>query len=57
MTETMQATVVGAATREIKAHPELFTRFDYDQCFGTVLNRFIVQVVRGMPITVYGSGH
>jgi UDP-sulfoquinovose synthase len=32
------------------------TRFDYDQCFGTVLNRFIVQSLIGHPLTVYGTG-
>lgn len=32
------------------------TRFDYDECFGTVVNRFCVQAVVGMPLTVYGKG-
>lgn len=32
------------------------TRFDYDECFGTVINRFCVQAVAGMPLTVYGKG-
>ena len=32
------------------------TRFDYDECFGTIVNRFCVQAVLGMPLTVYGSG-
>jgi len=32
------------------------TRFDYDECFGTVVNRFCVQAVAGMPLTVYGKG-
>jgi len=32
------------------------TRFDYDQCFGTVLNRFITQALAGHPLTVYGKG-
>ena len=32
------------------------TRFDYDQCFGTVLNRFITQALSNHPLTVYGSG-
>ena len=34
----------------------LITRFDYDEIFGTVLNRFCVQAVIGHPLTVYGSG-
>ena len=32
------------------------TRFDYDECFGTVINRFCVQAVAGMPLTIYGAG-
>ena len=34
----------------------LCTRFDYDETFGTVLNRFCVQAVIGRPLTVYGEG-
>lgn len=30
--------------------------FHYDHIFGTALNRFIVQAVAGIPLTVYGSG-
>jgi len=32
------------------------TRFDYDECFGTVINRFCVQAVAGVPLTIYGEG-
>ncbi len=32
------------------------TRFDYDETFGTVVNRFVVQAVMGIPLTVYGEG-
>ncbi len=32
------------------------TRFDYDEHFGTVVNRFITQAVLGMPLTIYGRG-
>jgi nucleoside-diphosphate-sugar epimerase len=32
------------------------TRFDYDQYFGTVVNRFITQKVAGIPLTIYGTG-
>jgi UDP-sulfoquinovose synthase len=31
-------------------------RFDYDELYGTVINRFIVQSLLGMPLTVYGLG-
>jgi len=32
------------------------TRFDYDECFGTVINRFCVQALIGTPLTIYGKG-
>lgn len=32
------------------------TRFDYDQYFGTVVNRMCVQSIAGIPLTVYGTG-
>lgn len=35
---------------------ELRTRLDVDECFGTVLHRFIAQAILGEPLTVYGSG-
>ena len=38
------------------SHPVLATRFDYDGVFGTVLNRFCVQAVMGVPLSVYGAG-
>jgi UDP-sulfoquinovose synthase len=36
--------------------PRLATRLDFDQCFGTVINRFCCQVVIGHPITPFGTG-
>lgn len=32
------------------------TRFDYDEYFGTVINRFVAQAVAGIPLTIYGEG-
>lgn len=32
------------------------TRFDYDEEFGTVVNRFVAQALAGYPLTVYGTG-
>jgi len=32
------------------------TRLDYDSYFGTAVNRFVVQSIAGIPLTVYGSG-
>ena len=34
----------------------LINRFDYDEVFGTVLNRFCAQAAIGYPLTVYGQG-
>jgi UDP-sulfoquinovose synthase len=34
----------------------LINRFDYDEVFGTVLNRFCAQAAIGVPLTVYGKG-
>ena len=31
------------------------TRFDYDEYFGTVVNRFLVQSIIGIPLTIYGK--
>ena len=36
--------------------PRLVNRFDYDDIFGTALNRFCVQAACGIPLTVHGSG-
>lgn len=33
------------------------TRFDIDDCFGTIINRFVAQAVVGMPLTIYGEGN
>lgn len=57
VTDVMQSTVFGAQTVETSRHASLHTRFDYDECFGTVLNRFVVQALIGEPLTVYGTGH
>jgi UDP-sulfoquinovose synthase len=55
-TDLHQGIVYGQSTPETDLHPELATRFDYDEVFGTVLNRFVVQAVAGHPLTVYGAG-
>ena len=34
----------------------LRTIFNYDEIFGTIVNRFLVQAVVGYPLTVYGKG-
>lgn len=55
-TDLNQGVVYGIETEETKRDPRLATRFDYDESFGTALNRFCVQAVIGMPLTVYGRG-
>jgi UDP-sulfoquinovose synthase len=56
-TDLNQGVVYGIETAESARDERLITRFDYDELFGTVLNRFCVQAVIGHPLTVYGSGH
>jgi UDP-sulfoquinovose synthase len=48
--------VYGTVTDETSLHPGLINRFDYDEVFGTVLNRFCIQAALGHPLTVYGAG-
>ena len=55
-TDLNQGVVYGVDTDESVRDERLITRFDYDQYFGTVLNRFCVQAVIGHPLTVYGEG-
>jgi len=55
-TDLNQGVVYGIETDETALDERLCTRFDYDEVFGTVLNRFCVQAVIGHPLTVYGKG-
>jgi UDP-sulfoquinovose synthase len=55
-TDLNQGIVYGVDTYETAINPDLATRFDYDQIYGTALNRFCVQAAVGHPLTVYGSG-
>jgi UDP-sulfoquinovose synthase len=55
-TDLNQGVVYGAHTPETEVHRELRTRFDYDDIWGTVLNRFCSQAAVGHPLTVYGEG-
>lgn len=55
-TDLNQGVVYGIETDHTNLHPELRTSFHYDAVFGTVLNRFCVQAVAGIPLTVYGKG-
>ena len=55
-TDLNQGVVYGVETEETALDERLVTRLDYDELFGTALNRFCVQAVIGHPLTVYGSG-
>lgn len=55
-TDVMQGIVYGTRVRAMLSNPILRTRLDFDECFGTIINRFVVQAIIGHPLTVYGSG-
>ena len=55
VTDIMQGPVYGTRTSEI-VHESLRTRFDIDEAWGTVVNRFCAEAVIGHPLTVYGKG-
>lgn len=56
-TDIMQGVVFGTRVPEMGDDERLRTRFDFDQCFGTAINRFCAQAVIGHPLTPYGKGH
>jgi len=55
-TDLNQGIVYGAETPETLHDARLATRFDYDQIYGTALNRFCVQAAANYPLSVYGTG-
>jgi UDP-sulfoquinovose synthase len=55
-TDLNQGIVYGTLTDEVQMDEALVNRFDYDEVFGTVLNRFCAQAAVGVPLTVYGKG-
>ncbi len=55
-TDLNQGVVYGTVTGEVAMDEALINRFDYDEIFGTVLNRFCIQAASGHPLTVYGKG-
>ena len=55
-TDLNQGVVYGIETEETRLDPRFATRFDYDEVFGTALNRFCLQAVIGHPLTAYGKG-
>ena len=55
-TDLNQGVVYGTVTNETASDLALINRLDYDEIFGTALNRFCVQAACGLPLTVYGRG-
>lgn len=55
-TDIMQGVVFGTHLSEMGTDPALRTRLDFDQCFGTAINRFCAQAVIDHPLTLFGSG-
>ncbi len=56
VTDLMQGPVYGLSTDEADMDQRLCPNFHYDDIFGTLVNRFLVQAVQGIPLTVYGQG-
>ena len=54
-TDVMQGVVFGMYTDEIEKS-RIYSRLDSDEAGGTVINRFIIQSILGLPLTVYGEG-
>ena len=56
VTDLMQGPVYGLFTDETEKNEDLNTCFYYDSVFGTVINRFIIQSIKNIPLTIYGKG-
>jgi UDP-sulfoquinovose synthase len=56
VTDLMQGPVYGIFTDENRNLDELHPFLNYDELFGTAVNRFIVQAAAGFPLTVFGKG-
>ena len=55
-TEAEQAIVFGLYTAETD-RTKIYSRLDTDGCFGTVLNKFIIQALLDIPLTIFGEGN
>lgn len=56
ITDLHQGIIWGTHTEQTQRDERLINRFDYDGDYGTVLNRFLMQVAIGYPLTVHGTG-
>lgn len=54
--DIMQGVVFGTHSDETEGDERLLTRFDFDEAFGTCINRYCASAVIGEPLTVYGTG-
>jgi len=54
-TDVMQGVVHGVVTDDM-LNDDLLTRFDFDEVWGTAINRFCAQTVIGHELTPYGKG-
>jgi len=54
--DVMQGVIFGVYTEELALDKRLRTRFDMDEWFGTVINRFVAQASIDIPLTIYGKG-
>ncbi|TFH19343.1 NAD-dependent epimerase/dehydratase family protein [Candidatus Bathyarchaeota archaeon] len=54
-TDVMQGVVHGLNTPQM-VNDDLLTRYDFDEVFGTAINRFCAQAVVGHELTPYGKG-
>ena len=55
-TDLNQGVVYGTVTPQAERDVRLINRFDYEEVFGTVLNRFCIQAAIGHRVTFYGTG-
>jgi UDP-sulfoquinovose synthase len=56
-TDIMQGVVFGTRIDEMGDDERLLSRLDFDESFGTAINRFCCMSVVGHPLTPYGKGH
>ncbi len=56
-TDIMQGVVYSTRIDEMGDDERLLTRLDFDQSFGTAINRFCCQAVIDEPMTPFGIGH
>jgi UDP-sulfoquinovose synthase len=56
VTNLMPGVIFGTRAGEAETDRRLKTRLDFDQAFGTIVNRFCCQAVARHPLTLFGGG-